>query len=58
MTQHGLSHPTLCRLPAPGAWFWLVRPTTAEEAATLGLVLLHALPGLLERFGAEVLGHG
>lgn len=58
MTQHGAPLTTLFRLPTPGTWLWLVRPTAGEEAATLCLLLLHLLPSLLDRLGAEVLGHG
>ena len=48
----------LCRLPAPGAWLWLVRPDTAEAAAALSLLLLHHLPALLVAPGWEVFRHG
>lgn len=45
-------------LRPPGAWLWLVRPGTGEEAAALGFLLLHHLPGLLVALGGEVAGHG
>lgn len=48
----------LRRLLPPGAWLWLVRPGTSEEAAALGLLLLHGLPGLLVALGWEVVRHG
>ena len=48
----------LRRLLPPGAWLWLVRPGAAEEAATVGLILLHRLPGLLVALGWEVVRHG
>jgi hypothetical protein len=48
----------LRRLFPPGAWLWLVRPGAAEEAAALGLLLLHRLPGLLVALGGEVVRHG
>jgi hypothetical protein len=46
-----------CLLP-PSAWLWLVRPGAAEEAAALGLLLLHRLPGLLVALGGEVVRDG
>lgn len=46
------------RLPAPGAWFWLVRPDTAEAAAAIGIVLLHHLSALLVTLGPKITGHG
>lgn len=49
---------TLRRLPAPGAWLWLVRPSAGEEAAALCVLLLHALPGLLDALGAGISRHG
>jgi hypothetical protein len=48
----------LRRLLPPGAWLWLVRPGTAEEATAVGLLLLHCLPGLLVALGREVVRHG
>ena len=48
----------LRRLLPPGAWLWLVRPGAAEEAAALGLLLLHRLPELLVALGGEVVRHG
>jgi hypothetical protein len=48
----------LRRLLSPGAWLWLVRPGAAEEAAALGLLLQHRLPGLLVALGGEVVRHG
>ena len=48
----------LRRLLPPSAWLWLVRPGAAEEAAALGLLLLHRLPGLLVALGGEVVRHG
>lgn len=58
MTGHARSCSALRRLLAPGAWLWLVRPGAGEEAAALGLLLLHALPGLLDVLGAELARHG
>ncbi len=58
MTGHARPRPTLRRLLAPGAWLWLVRPGAGEEAAALGLLLLHALPGLLDALGTELARHG
>ena len=49
---------TLCRLSASGSWLWLVRSGALKEAATIPLVLLHELPGLLGAFGEGALGHG
>ena len=48
----------LCRLSATHPWFWLVRPGAVEATAPLGLVLLDALPRLLDALGAGALGHG
>ena len=48
----------LCRLPAAEPWLWLVRSGALETAPTLGLVLLHELPGLLFALGKGALGHG
>lgn len=49
---------TLCCLPATHPWFWLVRSAPLEAAPTLGLVLLDALPVLLDSLGAGALRHG
>ena len=48
----------LRRLPLSDPWLWLVRPGAAEEAAAIGLLLLHRLPGLLVALGGEVVRHG
>lgn len=48
----------LRRLLPPGAWLWLVRPSAAEGAAALGLLLLHRLPGLLVALGGKDVRHG
>ena len=48
----------LRRLLPPGAWLWLVRPVTAQCAATLGLLLLHRLPDFLVTPGGEVVRRG
>ena len=63
----------LCCLPATHPWFWLVRSAppggfaakiiemcaSAHEATpAIGLVLLDALPVLLDALGAGALGHG
>ena len=63
----------LCCLPATHAWFWLARSgppggfaaTIIEMCASahgaapaIGLVLLDALPGLLDAFGAGAFCHG
>lgn len=58
MTHGALPGNALRRLLPPGAWLWLVRPGAAEEAAALGLLLLHRLPGLLVALGGEVARHG
>ena len=70
---HGLHHPhhgrgpaaalasawnALCCLPATHPWFWLVRSAPVEAAPALGLVLLDALPVLLDAFGQGALRHG
>lgn len=49
---------TLCRLSASGPWLWLVRSGALKETATIPLVLLNELPGLLVAFGEGALGHG
>jgi hypothetical protein len=43
---------------APSARLRLVRPSAGQDAATSCLVLLHALPGLLDALGAEVARRG
>ncbi len=43
---------TLCCLPATHAWFWLARSGPVDAAPAIGLVLLDAVPGLLDAFGA------
>lgn len=48
----------LCCLPATHAWFWLARSTPIETAPAIGLVLLDALPRLLDAFGAGAFCHG
>ena len=48
----------LCSLPATHAWFWLARSGPIETAPAIGLVLLDALPGLLDAFGAGAFCHG
>ena len=48
----------LRRLSLSDPWIWLVRPGAIEAAAPLGLVLLDALPRLLDALGAGALGHG
>jgi len=48
----------LCRLSASGPWLWLVRPGALKETATIPLVLLHELSGLLVAFGEGALEHG
>ena len=48
----------LRRLPAIGAWLWLERAGTCEPAASLCVVLLYYLSGLLLAAGPEVLRHG
>lgn len=48
----------LRRMPTAGARLWLVRPDLGEAAATLGLLLLHHLPGLVGALGAAVHRHG
>ena len=48
----------LCCLPATHPWFWLVRSAPVEAAPALGLVLLDALPVLLDALGAGALRHG
>ncbi|MDP7151659.1 MAG: hypothetical protein QGI70_11885 [Paracoccaceae bacterium] len=48
----------LCCLPATHAWFWLARSAPVEAAPAVGLVLLDALPRLLDAFGAGAVCHG
>ncbi len=48
----------LCCLPATHAWFWLARSAAVEAAPAIGLVLLDALPRLLDAFGAGAFCHG
>jgi hypothetical protein len=48
----------LCCLPATHPWFWLVRSVPVEATPALGLVLLDALPVLLDALGAEAFRHG
>ena len=48
----------LCCLPTTYAWFWLARSTPVEAAPAIGLVLLDALPRLLDTLGAGAFCHG
>ncbi len=49
----------LCCLSATHPWFWLVRSAPLETAPAIGLVLLDALPILLDALGQRWgLGHG
>ena len=48
----------LRRLRVPSAWLWLVRPSQAETAPSVGHVLQHGQPGLLVALGAEIARHG
>ena len=48
----------LCCLPATHAWFWLARSGPVEAAPAIGLVLLDALPRLVDAFGAGAFCHG
>lgn len=48
----------LCCLPTTHAWFWLARSGPVEAAPAIGLVLLDALPRLLDAFGAGAFCHG
>ncbi|CUH39302.1 hypothetical protein JSE7799_02026 [Jannaschia seosinensis] len=48
----------LCCLPATHPWLWLVRSAPVEAAPALGLVLLDALPVLLDALGAGASHHG
>ena len=70
---HGILHPhhsrgpvaalasawdALCCLPATHAWFWLARSGPVDAAPAIGLVLLDAVPGLLDAFGAGAFCNG
>ena len=48
----------LCCLSAAHAWFWLARSGPVEAAPAIGLVLLDALPRLVDAFGAGAFCHG
>lgn len=48
----------LCGLLATHPWFWLARSGSIEAAPAIGLVLLDALPNLLDALGAAAGGHG
>ena len=48
----------LCCLPATHTWFWLARSGPVEAAPAIGLVLLDALPRLLDALGAGAFCHG
>ncbi|UYQ70931.1 hypothetical protein OF122_12765 [Pelagibacterium flavum] len=48
----------LCGLPATHSWFWLVRSAPVEATPAIGLVLLDALPVLLDALGAGAFRHG
>ena len=48
----------LCCLPATHAWFWLARSGPVDAAPAIGLVLLDALPRLVDAFGAGAFCHG
>ena len=48
----------LCCLPATYAWFWLARSGSFETTPAIGLVLLDALPRLMDAFGAGAFCHG
>ena len=48
----------LCCLPATQPWLWLVRSAPVEAAPAIGLVLLDALPRLVDAFGAGAFCHG
>ncbi|WP_146193274.1 hypothetical protein [Salibaculum griseiflavum] len=48
----------LCCLPTTHAWFWLARSAPVEAAPAIVLVLLDALPRLLDAFGAGAFCHG
>ena len=57
MTSNAQSRSTLRRLPASLARLWLVRPNRHEAPAPYRLILLNALPILVEPFGAKVARH-
>jgi len=48
----------LCCLPATHAWFWLARSGPVDAAPAIGLVLLDAVPGFLDAFGAGAFCNG
>ena len=48
----------VCCLPATQPWIWLVRSGQVEAAPPIGLVLLDALPVLLDALGAGAFRHG
>jgi len=48
----------LCCLPATHAWFWLARSGPVDSAPAIGLVLLDALPRLLDALGAGAVCYG
>ncbi len=48
----------LCCLPANHPWFWLVRFAPVEATPAFGLVLLDALPVLLDALGQGAFRHG
>lgn len=48
----------LCCLPATHAWYWLARSGPVEATPAIGLVLLDALPRLVDAFGAGAFFHG
>ena len=48
----------LCCLPATHPWFWLVRSAPVEATPAIGLVLLDALPVLLDALGQGVFRDG
>jgi hypothetical protein len=48
----------LCCLPATHTWFWLARSGPVEAAPAIGLVLLDALPRLLDALSAGAFCHG
>lgn len=48
----------LCCLPTNHAWFWLARSGPVDTAPAIGLVLLDALPRLLDPFGTGAFCHG
>ena len=48
----------LCCLPTTHAWFWLARSGPIETGSAIGLVLLDALPVLLDALGQGAFRHG